>query len=198
MALLKRKMAITAKIETTVGTDAAPTLAANAILVKNVDWTPMEMELASRDLMMPYLGNPQSIAVAVFGRMSYEVEIAGSWHRRHGPQVRPAAARLWPGRSCLGRREGELYAGVFWLRGGQPVLLSGWRAAQVSVDPRFGGLRVLGQGHPGHEVRVHRPVCAGGRWCAGGCHLRPDRSRPCQQGQHHAEPARRQPGARRA
>lgn len=89
MPLLRRKMAITAKIETTVGTDAAPTLAANAILVKNVDWTPMEMEMASRDLMTPYLGNPQSIAVAVFGRMSYEVEIAGSGTAGTAPKYGP-------------------------------------------------------------------------------------------------------------
>lgn len=89
MALLKRKMAITAKIETTVGTDAAPTLAANAILVKNVDWTPLEMELASRDLLTPYLGNPQSIAVAVFGRMSYEVEIAGAGAAGTAPKYGP-------------------------------------------------------------------------------------------------------------
>lgn len=95
MALLKRKMAITAKIETTVGTDAAPTLAANAILVRNVDWTPLEMELASRDLVAPYLGNPQSIAVAVYGRMSYEVEIAGSGTAgtapKYGPLLRACA-----------------------------------------------------------------------------------------------------------
>lgn len=89
MGLLKRKMAITAKIETTVGTDAAPTLAANAILVRNVDWTPLEMELASRDLLTPYLGNPQSIAVAVYGRMSYEVEIAGAGAAGTAPKYGP-------------------------------------------------------------------------------------------------------------
>lgn len=89
MALLKRKMAITAKIEPTPGTDAVPTAVADAILVRNVDWTPMEMELASRELLTPYLGNPKSIAVAVYGRMSYEVEIAGSGAAGTAPKYGP-------------------------------------------------------------------------------------------------------------
>lgn len=95
MALLKRKMAITAKIETTVGTDSVPTVAADAILVRNVDWTPMEMETVSRDLLTPYLGNPQSISVAEYGRMTYEVEIAGAGVAgttpKYGPLLRASA-----------------------------------------------------------------------------------------------------------
>lgn len=92
MALLRRRMAITAKIETTVGTDSVPTLALDAMLVRNVDWTPLEMELVSRDLARPYLGNPQTIVVGQSGRMTYEVEIAGAGAAgtvpKYGPLLR--------------------------------------------------------------------------------------------------------------
>jgi hypothetical protein len=95
MPLLRRKMAITAKIETTVGTDSVPTLAADAMLVRNVDWTPLEMELASRDLARPYLGNLQSVVVGESGRFSYEVEVAGSGTAgtapKYGPLLRACA-----------------------------------------------------------------------------------------------------------
>lgn len=92
MALLRRKMAITAKIETTVGTDSVPTLVADAMLVRNVDWTPLEMELVSRDLARPFLGNPQTLVVGQSGRMTYEVEIAGAGAAgtvpKYGPLLR--------------------------------------------------------------------------------------------------------------
>ena len=53
-----RKLAILAKIEATYGSDAAPT-APNAIIATNVNFTPIEGDEVSRDLILPYL-NGQS------------------------------------------------------------------------------------------------------------------------------------------
>lgn len=89
MPLLRRRMAITAKIETTVGTDSVPTLVADAMLVRNVDWTPLEMELVSRDLLTPYLGNSETVVVGQSGRLSYEVEIAGAGAAGTAPKYGP-------------------------------------------------------------------------------------------------------------
>lgn len=78
MSLLTRKRTILSKIETTYGTDAVPTGAANAILVKSITVTPMETTLVSRDLIRPYMGNSQNLAGAVYGKLEIEVELAGS------------------------------------------------------------------------------------------------------------------------
>lgn len=78
MPLLTRKRAITAKIETTYGTDATPTGASNAILINNPQVMPMEMTLVQRNNIKAYLGdNPQAVA-AVNAKVSFGVEVAGS------------------------------------------------------------------------------------------------------------------------
>lgn len=78
MSLLNRKRTILAKIETTYGTDPVPTGGANAILVKNMNITPMETTLVQRDVIMPYLGGQQQIAAAVYAKVDFEVEMAAS------------------------------------------------------------------------------------------------------------------------
>lgn len=72
-----RKLAILHKIEATYGTDAAPT-AANAIVAKNVTFTPMEGEEVSRDLMLPYMGNQGMVLAGIYGRIEFDVELAGA------------------------------------------------------------------------------------------------------------------------
>ena len=71
------KLAMLAKIETTYGTDPTPA-AADAIVSKNVTFTPIEGEEVSRDLVMPYMGNQGTILTATYGRIEFEVEIAGA------------------------------------------------------------------------------------------------------------------------
>ena len=78
MSLLTRKRTILAKIETVYGTDPTPTGAANAILVRNVNITPQETEIASRDLVRPFLGNSEQLPVAIHAAVDFEVEIAGA------------------------------------------------------------------------------------------------------------------------
>lgn len=78
MALLNRKRTILSKIETVYGTDPIPTGAANAILVKNINVTPLSSNLVSRDLIRPYMGNFENLVAAAYGKLDFEVELAGS------------------------------------------------------------------------------------------------------------------------
>lgn len=73
-----RKLSVLAKIETTYGTDAAPTGAANGIQMKNVTFTPIEAEEVSRDLLLPYLGNQGVDLAGIYAKIEGEIEIAGS------------------------------------------------------------------------------------------------------------------------
>lgn len=78
MPQLTRKRVILSKIETAYGTDPVPTGAANAIQVKSINVTPMETNLVSRDLIRQYMGNSESLAGSVYGKLEIEVELAGS------------------------------------------------------------------------------------------------------------------------
>lgn len=78
MSYKTRKRVILAKIETTYGTDASPTGAANAILVRSVSVTPLAGEDIERQLIRPYYGNAQRIAGEKFVELEVQVELAGS------------------------------------------------------------------------------------------------------------------------
>ena len=77
MPLLGRKKIVAAKIETTYGTDAAPT-GTNAILVRNLSLTPQESDFVDRNLIRPYLGRSQQIPAGIRVVLEFEVELAGS------------------------------------------------------------------------------------------------------------------------
>lgn len=89
MPLLDRKRAIVAKIETTYGTDSAPTGAANAILVSDLDVTPIDAEMLDRDLLRAYLGSSQQIMAARSVQVSFSVEVAGSGTAGTAPKYGP-------------------------------------------------------------------------------------------------------------
>lgn len=89
MALLYRKRIVLAKIETTYGTDPTPTGAANAILVRNLDVTPIDIEYASRDLVRPYLGISEQLVGGRNVKASFEVEMAGSGAAGTAPAYGP-------------------------------------------------------------------------------------------------------------
>jgi len=67
-----------AKKETTYGTDAAPTAAANAILTRNFSTKPVESDRLERNLDQRVFGARASAATNERRTMSYEVELAGS------------------------------------------------------------------------------------------------------------------------
>ncbi|MGN7870970.1 phage tail tube protein [Paracoccus sp. 22332] len=77
MARIFRKLAILHKVEATYGVSAAPT-ALEAIIGKNVAFTPIEAEEVSRDLLLPYMGNQGVILTGKHARLEFEVEVAGS------------------------------------------------------------------------------------------------------------------------
>lgn len=89
MPKLERKKALAFKIETTAGTDSVPTPAANAALVRNFVWNPMEMTLEERDFVRAYLGNSESIAVAKWGTMEFDIEMAGAGTAGNAPKWGP-------------------------------------------------------------------------------------------------------------
>lgn len=73
-----KKKVLLSKIETTYNTDPIPSVGANAVLVKNIELTAMEMELATRDNIKPYFGNDEDVPVVIYAKLSFEVELTGS------------------------------------------------------------------------------------------------------------------------
>ncbi|PHS48756.1 MAG: hypothetical protein COB05_04400 [Marinobacter sp.] len=73
-----RKRLVLAAIETTYGTDASPSAAANAILTRTVQVTPLAGEDIERNLLRSYYGNSQALAGEKHVELTMEVELAGS------------------------------------------------------------------------------------------------------------------------
>jgi hypothetical protein len=86
---LSRKQVVLAKIETTYGTDAVPTVAANAILLTDLTITPLQSEYVDRDLIRPYLGSSEQLPSAVRSQVSFSVELAGSGAAGTAPKWGP-------------------------------------------------------------------------------------------------------------
>ncbi|RWR14254.1 phage tail tube protein [Paenirhodobacter populi] len=72
-----RKLAMLHKLEDIYMDDAAPG-DADAIVATNISFTPIEAEEVSRDLFMPYLGNHGVVLAAEYGKIEFDIEIAGS------------------------------------------------------------------------------------------------------------------------
>lgn len=89
MPLLSRKRLILAKSEVTYGTDPTPTGAANAILVRNLEITPLQADVVSRDLVRPYLGNYEQLLAQTRVEVTFEVELAGSGTAGTAPAYGP-------------------------------------------------------------------------------------------------------------
>lgn len=77
MALLSRKRLILAKAETTYGTDSTPA-GSDAVLVRNLDITPVQADVVSRDLVRPFMGNSDQLLANTRVECTFEVELTGS------------------------------------------------------------------------------------------------------------------------
>lgn len=88
MPLSTRKRLIICKIEATYGTDSAPT-GAEALLVRNLDVTPLNAETVSRDLVRSYYGNYEQLLSKTSSTLSFEVEMAGSGTAGTAPKYDP-------------------------------------------------------------------------------------------------------------
>jgi hypothetical protein len=78
MPFLTRKRAILAKIETTYGQDPTPSATLDALLMSNLTVSPMEMTLAQRNNVKAYMGNNPSVLAAIYAKVSFDIEVAGS------------------------------------------------------------------------------------------------------------------------
>lgn len=74
---LTRKRLILVKKESTYGTDSTPA-GTDALLVRNLEITPIEADVVSRDLIRPYLGNSPQLLANSRVSITFQVELAGS------------------------------------------------------------------------------------------------------------------------
>jgi len=74
---LTRKRLIQVKKESTYGTDSTPA-GTDALLVRNLEITPIEAEVVSRDLIRNYLGNSPQLLANTRVSITFQVELAGS------------------------------------------------------------------------------------------------------------------------
>jgi len=89
MPLLSRKRMILAETESTYGTDPTPTVSANAILVRNVEMTPLEVDTVNRELVRPFLGQADQLLAQQRVLVNFEVELAGSGTAGTAPAYGP-------------------------------------------------------------------------------------------------------------
>jgi hypothetical protein len=89
MPLLSRRQLLLAEIETTYGTDPTPLVGSNAILVRNIEVTPLESETVSRELIRPYLGQSEQLLAQTRVLVNFEVELAGSGSAGTAPAYGP-------------------------------------------------------------------------------------------------------------
>lgn len=78
MARYIRNTAILAKVETTEGTDAVPTGAANALLVSDVSVNALNAQNVSRDIVRNYFGGSEQLVGTAYKEVGFTVELAGS------------------------------------------------------------------------------------------------------------------------
>ena len=77
MALLTRKRLILLESESTYGTDPTPT-GVDAVLVRDLNITPQQSDLVSRDLVRPYLGASEQLLANTRVECTFSVELVGS------------------------------------------------------------------------------------------------------------------------
>ena len=77
MAKLYRKRTVLIKSEATYGTDSTPA-GSDAVQVRNLEVTPVESDVLSRDLIRPYLGASPQLIANTRVQVTFEVEYAGS------------------------------------------------------------------------------------------------------------------------
>lgn len=84
MALLLRKRLILIETEATYGTDPSPD-GTDAVLVRDLNITPLQSDVVSRDLVRPYLGASEQLLANTRVECTFSVELAGSGTRGTAP-----------------------------------------------------------------------------------------------------------------
>lgn len=83
------KKAVVLKEETTYGTDATPTGAANWFEARNVTLTSYDVETAERNIIENWLGHSGKIVASKWSKLSFEIAIAGSGAAGTAPKWGP-------------------------------------------------------------------------------------------------------------
>jgi len=89
MPLLSRRQLLLAEAEVTYGVDPTPTAGSNAILVRNIEVTPLEADTVNRELIRPYLGQSEQLLAQTRVLINFEVELAGSGTAGTAPAYGP-------------------------------------------------------------------------------------------------------------
>lgn len=76
MALTRKGLIVAAK-EVTYGTDATPG-GADAIKVANINITPLQSDVVARQIIRPFLGNPEQLLANQRVELTFDVELTGS------------------------------------------------------------------------------------------------------------------------
>lgn len=77
MPLLSRKRLILAKTEATYGTDSTPA-GTDAVLVRELNITPLQSDTVNRELIRPFLGASQQLLANTKVEVTFQVELVGS------------------------------------------------------------------------------------------------------------------------
>jgi hypothetical protein len=75
--LAMRKRLLLGKLESTYATDPSPATA-DTLLVRNLNYSPLEGEVLDREFVRPYMGRSGIIRVSSYAKLDFEVEVAGS------------------------------------------------------------------------------------------------------------------------
>jgi hypothetical protein len=90
VALLSRKKTILVKNESSYATDPTPTGSANAILVRDLEITPLEADTVERELIKAHLGNFEQLLANQRAIVSFTCELVGSGTAGTPPKFGPA------------------------------------------------------------------------------------------------------------
>ena len=85
MSLVTRKQLILAKRETTYNVDPNP-VGADAVLVTDVDFTPLQADVLDRKYVRPYFGASQKITAGSRVALEFTVELAAAGVPTTAPQ----------------------------------------------------------------------------------------------------------------
>jgi len=89
MPLLSRRQLLLAEAEVSYGVDPTPSASSNAILVRNIEVTPLEADTVNRELIRPYLGQSEQLLAQTRVLINFEVELAGSGTAGTAPAYGP-------------------------------------------------------------------------------------------------------------
>ena len=89
MSKSMKKMLVLAKNQTSLGTDATPGAALNAILCSAVNIQPLNAEFVGRNLIRPTKGGSGKLVAGAHAGLDFEVELAGSGAAGTAPKFSP-------------------------------------------------------------------------------------------------------------